>query len=831
MASHYIGEHLLPGQIGHLAVIVAFVAAWVATIAYTVSSVQQQRHLSDMHSWRRLGRMAFLVQVIGFFTIFGCLLWIIWHHYFEYYYAWEHTSRDLSPKFLLASLWEGQEGSFLLWALWHCVLGLILIKVSKSWEGPVMGIISFAQCCIASMLLGIYFFGYRVGSNPFILLRNAGVMPFEPGPDYLSMIRDGAGLNALLQNYWMVIHPPVLFLGFASTIVPFAYAIAGLGTRKYSEWVKPALPWCVFSAMILGTGIMLGGAWAYESLTFGGYWAWDPVENASLVPWLTLVAGIHTLLVYKHTGHSLRASFFFFIISFILVLYSTFLTRSGILGDSSVHAFTDLGMSGQLLVYLFVFLIPALAIFAYRYREIPAPRTEEPLHTREFWMFIGSLLLFISAVFITFTTSIPVWNKIFHTNMAEPVDREFHYNRIQIFIAILIALGTAVVQYYKYKQNSWQYLRKKIALPTAIAVVACFIFGWLSDIQYSKYGLGFLIAIYLLFFTSIYAVIANLGYILFMLKGRLRKAGASVAHAGFALFLIGVVLSSAKKQVISIDRMGMMDVFDFSNKNENPRENIFLPFGVPVQMGDYDVTYVGDSTAPGDPKIYYAVQFADRQHPDKPLFTLYPDILKNTKGMQGYSANPHTQHFWNKDIFTYVNYASNIEPDQTDTVRYHTHALAVGDTVFLQNGYLVLRSLYRNPTRPAYRPTPQDVAVAADIQVFSGGKSYTASPIYYLRGNEQGAVDDTISSLQLYLHFEGIDPAAKKIMLAVKQIPPKDHFIVLKAYVFPFINIVWLGVGITILGFLMSLVHRIRQQMEKRQISQKPVYATKDVDI
>ncbi|MBX6379467.1 MAG: cytochrome c biogenesis protein CcsA [Thermoflavifilum aggregans] len=831
MDTHYIGEHLLPGQLGHLAVIIAFISSLLATISYVTASVRQKRQLPDPDSWKRLGRIAFIIQVAAVFSIFGLLVWIISQHYFEYYYVWEHTSRDLAPKFLLASIWEGQEGSFLLWAIWHCVLGLVLIRFAKEWESPVMSVISFAQFCIASMLLGIYFWGYRVGSNPFILLRNAGVMPFEPGPDYLSMIRDGAGLNALLQNYWMVIHPPVLFLGFASTLVPFAYAVAGLWMRKYNEWVKPALPWGVFAAMVLGTGIMLGGAWAYESLTFGGYWAWDPVENASLVPWLTLVAGIHTLLVYKHTGHSLRASFFFFIISFILVLYSTFLTRSGILGDSSVHAFTDLGMSGQLLVYLFVFLVPAFVLFAYRYKEIPAPRTEEPLHTREFWMFIGSLLLFISAVFISFTTSIPVWNKIFHTNMAEPVDREFHYNRIQIFIAILIALGTAVVQYYKYRQNSWQFLRKKIAVPTVIAGVACMLFGWLSDIHYNRYGLGFLIAIYLLFFVSIYAVVANLGYILIMLKGRLRKAGASVAHAGFALFLIGVVLSSAKKQVISIDRMGMMDVFDFSNKNENPRENVFLPFGVPVQMGDYEVTYAGDSTAPGDPKIYYAVQFADRQHPDKPLFTLYPDILKNTKGMQGYSANPHTEHFWNKDIFTYVNYASNIEPDQSDTARYYTHEMKTGDTVFLQNGYLVLKSLYRNPQNPNYHPEPQDVAVAAELDIFSGGKTYTASPIYYLRGNEQGAVDDTVQPLQLYLHFGGIDPAAKKIMLAVKQIPPRDHFIVLKAYVFPFINIVWLGVVVTILGFLISLVHRIRQQFEKVKNAQKTVYATKDVEV
>ena len=163
----------------------------------------------------------------------------------------------------------------------------------------------------------------------------------------MSSIKDGNDLNPLLQNYWMVIHPPVLFMGFASTIVPFAFAIAGLWKKKFGEWTKPALPWALFSAAVFGVGIMMGAMWAYESLTFGGYWAWDPVENASLVPWLILVSGIHTLLIYKHTGHSLRATHIFFILVFGFILYSTFLTRTGILGDTSVHAFTDLGMNFQ----------------------------------------------------------------------------------------------------------------------------------------------------------------------------------------------------------------------------------------------------------------------------------------------------------------------------------------------------------------------------------------------------------------------------------------------------------------------------------------------------
>jgi cytochrome c-type biogenesis protein CcmF len=220
-----------------------------------------------------------------------------------------------------------------------------------------------------------------MGSNPFILLRDSGVLDNAPAlhmnmdvtqalkPDYMQSIKDGNDLNPLLQNYWMVIHPPVLFMGFASTIVPFAFVIAGLWKKKFGEWTKPALPWALFSAAIFGVGIMMGAMWAYESLTFGGYWAWDPVENASLVPWLILISGIHTVLIYKHSGHSLRAAHLFFILSFGFVLYSTFLTRSGILGETSVHAFTDLGMNTQLYFFLFVFSWPFAFLVSSTIRE------------------------------------------------------------------------------------------------------------------------------------------------------------------------------------------------------------------------------------------------------------------------------------------------------------------------------------------------------------------------------------------------------------------------------------------------------------------------------
>jgi cytochrome c-type biogenesis protein CcmF len=828
MEKQYIGEHLFPGQLGHFLVILAFVASIVATIAYITATVSKEP--SDRSSWRRLGRGAFFVQFGAVFSIFIVLIWIIFHHYFEYQYVWEYTNRDLQTKFLLSSIWNGQEGSFLLWSMWDCVLGAVLMFTSakadrklagatSGWEAPVMTVMSFAQFCLASMLLGIYLFGYKVGSSPFILFRQANpTMPVFQNANYLSFITDGRGLNPLLQNYWMTIHPPVLFCGFASTIVPFAYAFAGLWTKRFTEWIRPALPWALFSGMVLGTGVMMGAAWAYETLSFGGFWAWDPVENAALVPWLLMIAGIHTLIVFKHTGHSLRSTFFFFISSFILVLYATFLTRSGILGSTSVHAFTDLGMSGQLLAFMFVFMIVAFFLYIRYFKRIPEVKKEEGIDTREFWMFIGALVLLLSTIFVVFSTSIPVWNKLFNLNMAPAVDQKFHYNKVQVFVAILLALGTALIQYLKYRKTNAKLVWKKVWKPTVVALVIGTLIAVFGNINFWDHGIGFLIAIYILIYASVYAVVANAFYLFTELKGNMKKAGASIAHVGFGLMLLGIVISTSKRTAISHDTMGLIGNNYFpagSAEAEHPEENVYLPRNIPMAMGNYTVTYLGDSTAAKDPKTYYKVNYVEKDKQGRKVdeFTMTPDAFVNPQGQEGLIANPDSKHYWNRDVFTYV--TSVFDPSKMkDTAEYKTYQLQPGDTVFFSDGYMRLKSIVSNPQSPKYKPEPGDLAVGADLVIHDNrGKEFSSMPIYYLRDSlYQYAIADTIPNLALYIRFDKILPAQKKIELQVKQSDVVNDYIVMKAYVFPFINILWLGTFIMIIGFLISIRKRILQQ-------------------
>jgi cytochrome c-type biogenesis protein CcmF len=824
----YIGEHLLPGQLGHFFAVLAFVASLVATISYTISVITRDE--TSKNNWRLQGRWAFIIQSASVFAVFTCLYLALYNHYFEYKYVWRNSSRDLPVSLLLSSFWSDQEGSFLLWSIWQSILGLVLVRTSRKWEAPVMTMVSFAQVCLGSMLIGIYILNYKVGSNPFLLLRHAEEnqnLPWVSRPDYLNFIKDGNGLNLSLQNYWMVIHPPVLFLGFASTIVPFAFAFAGLWTRDYKEWIKPALPWSLFSAGILGLGIMMGAAWAYESLTFGGYWAWDPVENASLVPWLTLVAGIHTLLAFKSSGHALKATFFFFFITFILILYSTFLTRSGVLGDTSVHSFTDLGMSGQLIFFLFAY-IPAFAMLIARRKEIPSVQKEESTYSREFWLFIGSLILLIAAIQITFTTSIPVWNKLLNNlgikklfniehDLAPPSDGVFHYNKIQIWIAIVIGILTAVTQFLKFKDTPRREFTRKLIIPTVIALVATVLSGWLGKINYDAYGAGFLFAIYLMIFASYYAIIGNATYIFVAQKGKLKAAGASVGHIGFGMVLLGIVITSSKKETISIDRMKMLDGGFFGkNSKEDPGENLMMPRNLPLQMGDYHVTYAGDSTPPGESKTFYLVRY-QRNDPAtgevKESFTLHPDAFLSNKGEQGLTPNPDSKHYWNKDIFTYIT-AVPIKEDGNDTAQYRKHLVAEGDSIFFSNGYIVMQGLDPKPQTRSYTPVPGDLAVGATLKVYArNNDQYTLKPIYLIRDSSyEYNIPDTVAPLSLYVRFSKILPKERKVELEVKESAVFRDYIVMKAFIFPFINVLWIGIIVTVIGFMMSMVYRLRHK-------------------
>ena len=872
---NYIGEHLLPGQLGHFFAVLALCASAVATISFYFGG--KEKDMLQQKSWLNIARGAFLLETISVISVIGCIYYILSSHLFEYKYAWEHSDRTLQIQYVFSCLWEGQEGSFLLWTFWHCVLGWLIIWRARKWEAPVMTIISFAQFCLATLIIGIYFFGTKVGNSPFVLLRNDGLLDNAPvfkdistgalRADYLSILKDGSGLNALLQNYWMVIHPPILFLGFASTIVPFAFAYAGLVTKDYG-WVKASMPWALFSMAILGLGIMMGAAWAYESLTFGGYWAWDPVENASLVPWLVLVGGVHTALVYRHSGYSLKSTYLFYTIAFLLVLYETFLTRSGILGDTSVHAFTSAGMNQQLLLFLSVFVwlpvfvkankkgriittgliavILGVSLFLSENvvagiwlfsllgfvitfgvqlssdKNIPTIHKEENTYSREFWMFIGALVFFLSAVLIISQTSLPVINKVFDKKLAESEDAEFSYNRIQVFIAIIIGALTAIIQYLKYKNTDRAFFVKKIWIPTLVAVIIFVLISLFGNINYDKKGYGFLGAIYIAVFAAVYSVIANASYIWSGFNGKIKKAGAAIAHVGFGLVLFGILISSSKKEILSWNTTGISTLPDTEESNKiigKPAENSTLFRGIATDMGKYMVTYTRDTLNDENHKKYFEINFKSKDKSEN--FNVYPDVMHNTKGQEGFAPNPDSKHYFNRDIFVYV--TSWIDNDKADTATFRSATIKPGDTTFYSNGLIILNKIDINKegTKGAL---PGETTMTLDMQVIGkNGGRYSVYPGIAIKGDSSlRSLPDTVMAQNLVLRFNRMADAGKGTFdIGIKESNNLSNYLTLKVLQFPFINILWIGVIVMVIGTLMSIGKYVGKKKEFVKIAKK----------
>ncbi len=809
--THYAGEHLWYGQAGHLLIILSFAAALLSCVAYFFS----MREEPGRTSWMAIARTSFLVHVAAVYLVIAILFYLIYNHFWEYYYVWHHSSMSLPVRYMLACFWEGQEGSFLLWIFWHTILSFFVIKRSGEWEAPVLGLVALVQVFLTSMLLGVFLPGYRVGSDPFILLRDHPEMaglPFVSMGDYLSKITDGRGLNPLLQNYWMVIHPPILFLGFAACVLPFAYALAGMLRKQFTSWITPAIPWTLFAIAVLGTGILMGAAWAYEALSFGGFWAWDPVENASLVPWITLIASVHLMLVYKHTGRALLTTYLLTITSFLLILYSTFLTRSGILGDSSVHAFTDLGMSGQLIFYMMFFVILSAWLLFRNRKNIHASREEENLFSREFWMFIGSLVLVISAFQITLTTSLPVINKVFGTNFAPPVDIKSHYNKWQLPIAAVVSVLLAIGLFLKWKKSGFRLVFQPLIIPLLASVLLSVFFFMKASAPTPHYTL--------LFFTSSFAALASLRYFFDRMRSKMKVSPASLAHAGFGLLLLGALVSASQSHVISSNTSGIDLGKDFPNN-----ENIMLVKGDTLRMGKYLVTYAGKEKK--GVNIFYRVEYYQEDHAGGKLlkkFVLNPVVQTNPR--MGNVSEPDTRHYLTEDIYTHITFDNTLEEnapeheeDHDEYMAPYSRKLHPGDTIIASRCFIILLGLDRSVDKNTLGISESDLAVGARLQVVGvNRKICSIIPVFIIKDNRVYTKDAVAEDAGIKVSFTKIDPVKGEMEFEIyeKKSPPQD-FIIMKAIVFPAINLLWAGGILFFTGTMLAVRKRLKQQKEKEK--------------
>jgi len=784
----YIGEHLLPGTIGQSFIYIALALAFFSFIFYLSSELQNSKPL------KRAGQSAYILHFISLIIVGISFFYILLNHYFEYAYVWEHTASYLPLKYIISAFWAGQEGSFLLWVIIQGILGMILLFTAKKFEGRVMTIISGGQVLLSTMILGIKPLGIVFGQSPFVLLRekaaNSGVEFFND-PNYLSQILDGNGINPLLENIWMVTHPPLLFLGYAAALIPFAYAIASLWKSDFQSWLRPAFPWMIFAVMSLGGGILLGGAWAYESLTFGGFWAWDPVENASLIPWLVILAGMHTMILNKRRNHSFGLSYLFVYLGFLLVIYASYLTRSGVLGETSAHAFGNNGLSTQMISIMSIISIVFFILYFKNFKKYPTNSKDEFL-SREFWMYIGSLVLVLSAFQILISTSIPVINTIFGSSIAPPPEREAFYNKWQLPFAVIIMILTSVSLVLKYAKNEFSDFIKKygiiLLISNVLFITEIFAFH-ISSVSY----LVLLLSVNIALVAAVDYLIRN--------KFDMHSLSNSLSHFGFALFMLGVLVAFSTSEVISSNT----SKYDLGDQKSN-KENQLLIKGQKKKLKSYQVEYTNMKREKNH--LFYGVDFyqEDKDGKLKKAFSVEPSINVNER--MGNVYDPETHHSFSRDVFTYITYADISSDLKNDTyTQLFEKEVMLHDTIAIKDYYFELDTIKIKSN--SENIDIDNVSIIAIFKAINNDAKVNDIELSYDISNgklTKGQISFDEDNLRL--RFVKVSSKANGIIVAADE--KRFEFIVIKSTVFPYISIMWLGVLVTFIGLGISLTRNIR---------------------
>jgi cytochrome c-type biogenesis protein CcmF len=815
----------------------ALLSAILATIGYYLYSQKEEARYFKISNW------LFGLQGLFLVAASGLLLYIILTHQFNYYYVYNYTSSDLQLKYLISAFWGGQEGSFMLWIFFSTLIGGGLMRWSREpYRGPVLFFLTLTQVFLLSMISGISIGDLGLGASPFRSLAEA--MPNAPfiqsNPDFVP--QDGKGLNDLLKSPWMIIHPPVLFIGFSMMTVPYCFAMAALWKRKYNEWVDPALPWTLGANIALLTAIFLGGYWAYVTLSFGGYWAWDPVENASFVPWLLGTAGIHTMIIQRKSSTSQKASIIFAILAYVAIVYETFLTRSGILSDSSVHSFVNLGLYNQLVVFMVVVTGIGLGLFFYRYKDLPDQKKESKFLSREFMTFAGAMMLFLIGLVIILGTSSPIIGRLFVENPTPP--EVSFYNEWTMPMAMVTAIMTVLGQYLFWKRQDAESLAEELTLPIALTCVitlASIMIGEVRDIYYMLYLL-----------TAWFALVGNTVIMIRLIRKKPLLIGGALSHVGFAVLLLGILASSAYNNHLLDDttkeyneaiRSG--EVTDEEGfKVTQPVNFLELKLNEPKRINDkYMVTYEGytlkDQTRPGQQAYRIMVEPADGEGEQFVLNPqVYPMLSTSTAQEIQWSVDPDVHSGLFSDIYLYVSGSSYVEQkneqakeqasqdtlvsaSQQDSMNTQKIKMERGGTSSIGPFNLELQD-YEQVTDDKLQDSTM-VAVRAQLDLTQRGSDSAVSvnplfSVYQKDGkNWSYAPPVPIPGHKGTVQFSNIDPGTGELELTFRGVDEEvqEQWVLLVAEEKPFIAVVWLGTFLLMGGFSISIFRHWDRERKK----------------
>src|SRR6476660_5205378 len=516
---------------GSIVLLLAFLAMLFAVVAALVGRKGDER-------WVLASRRA-VYGACGLLTLCVVLIEIAFAgDDFSYNIVQQHSSIETPTFYKMAAMWSSQEGSLLLWAWVLSIVASLALYATRDKLRELVPWATAVMAAIAAFFTGLMLFAPDV--NPFAHL--------SPAP------ADGIGLNPLLQHPSMMIHPPMLYSGYVSLTVPFAFAIGALVSRRLdAEWIRSTRRFALIAWALLGFGLLLGARWSYEELGWGGYWGWDPVENAALMPWLIGTAFLHSVMVQEKRGMLKVWNACLIVATFSLALLGTFLVRSGVL--QSIHAFGDSTVGPYILGLIAVVLIGSTALIVSRLDDRRSPKRIDSLASREAVFVINNLLLVALCATIFWGAFFPLISELFTGSKASLAAPWF--DRYTTPLAILLVLFTGIGPLFAWRRVSLGAARRLLAWPALAAVVVTGLLILLTDADSHPFALvmfalaSFALAALVQEFAKGAAAYRSLkgGSYPRALAGLFarnrRRYGGYVVHAGIAILLIAVAASSS----------------------------------------------------------------------------------------------------------------------------------------------------------------------------------------------------------------------------------------------------------------------------------------------
>jgi cytochrome c-type biogenesis protein CcmF len=738
----YLSQLYLPGSVAlWSALVFAIAAVWGYSLV-----------LRGDTGALRFARLSYDFLAVSMILTATILILLLLMRDFRVEYVFQYSGLDLPGHYQFASFWAGQKGSFLIWLFWGTLLGLLIKRTAGKDEPAVMGIYTLT-------LIGLLFILVR--ENPFVMLKETPL--------------DGQGLNPLLQDDWMVIHPPIMFIGYAASAIPFSFAMASLWRRDYNNWAARAFPWALGGFLVLGCAILMGGYWAYKTLGWGGFWGWDPVENASLIPWILGTVLIHGLHLERTRGRYRRANYVLASLVYLSVLYGTFLTRSGVLADFSVHSFVDLGISGWLIALMGSFVGMSVWLLATRLHEVPTVPNEDPFLSRGTFMVLATITLLVSGLVIALGTSAPLLTR-FMSNPGQ-VGPSF-YNRVNLPIALLVALLLSLVPYLTWRGSEPKDVLRKMIFPGLFSLAAT-VGAFVWQVKEPLHLLFVLLA-------SL-ALASNLQKTLIKMKaGGLQAAGGYLSHVGVGVILLGILASSA---------------YDESTK-------ITLEQGVAKKLDGMTLTFNRFVPGQGREKDSMEVAVVDR---DGKRFLVYPKLFMNERTRQA-MVNPDIRKTMLEDF-----YVSPIEFDpgqpQLQLAKGETGRAGRAEVKFV--GF----DLNADGNAMAQMAKGGMVTIGTVVEVKQAdGTTTTVKPLYRLNP-ASGQVETPPMPLPGggSIFVSGINASDGQVRFEVTGVsnPARLSIDVTRK---PLINLVWYGLYIVLLGGAIATTQRLRQAMKRDAI-------------